>query len=114
VDYGFDELDEIAHAYAVTIHRSQGSEYPAVVIRLTISSWMMLQRNLLCTAITRAKKLAVLAGSRRGLAVAVRTAGAGRRHTALTYRLNGADIAETSDDGSAEDGPRLVPFPPGN
>jgi len=87
VDYGFDELDELAHAYAVTIHRSQGSEYPAVVIPLTMGSWMMLQRNLLYTAVTRAKKLVVLAGSRRALAVAVRTRGAGRRHTALDCRL---------------------------
>ena len=61
VDYGFDELDELAHAYAVTIHRSQGSEYPAVVIPLATSSWMMLQRNLLYTGVTRAKKLVVLA-----------------------------------------------------
>ncbi|HEV8276363.1 MAG TPA: ATP-dependent RecD-like DNA helicase [Streptosporangiaceae bacterium] len=88
VPYGFDELDELAHAYAVTIHRSQGSEYPAVVIPLTTSSWMMLQRNLLYTAITRATKLAVLVGSRRALAAAVRTPGAGRRHTGLTRRLN--------------------------
>jgi exodeoxyribonuclease V alpha subunit len=87
VDYGFDELDELAHAYAVTIHRSQGSEYPAVVIPLTMASWMMLQRNLLYTAVTRAKKLVVLAGSRRALGVAVRTKGAGRRHTALAHRL---------------------------
>ena len=87
VDYGFDELDELAHAYAVTIHRSQGSEYPAVVIPLTTSSWMMLQRNLLYTGVTRAKKLVVLAGSRRALAAAVRTKGAGRRHTALANRL---------------------------
>ena len=50
--YGLDELDELAHAYAVTIHRSQGGEYPAVVIPLTTSSWMMLQRNLRYTAIT--------------------------------------------------------------
>ena len=85
--YDFDELDELAHAYAVTIHRSQGSEYPAVVIPLTTSAWMMLQRNLLYTGITRAKKLVVLAGSRRALAAAVRTAGAGRRHTALANRL---------------------------
>jgi exodeoxyribonuclease V alpha subunit len=85
--YDFDELDELAHAYAVTIHRSQGSEYPAVVIPLTTSAWMMLQRNLLYTGITRAKKLVVLAGSRRALAAAVRTAGAGRRHTALAHRL---------------------------
>jgi exodeoxyribonuclease V alpha subunit len=87
LSYDFDELDELAHAYAVTIHRSQGSEYPAVVIPLTTSAWMMLQRNLLYTGITRAKKLVVLAGSRRALAAAVRTAGTGRRHTALTYRL---------------------------
>jgi exodeoxyribonuclease V alpha subunit len=87
VDYGFDELDELAHAYAVTIHRSQGSEYPAVVIPLTTSSWMMLQRNLLYTGVTRAKRLVVLVGSRRALATAVRTKGAGRRHTALAHRL---------------------------
>jgi len=90
IDYAFDELDELTHAYAVTIHRSQGSEYPAVVIPLTVSAWMMLQRNLLYTGITRAKKLVVLAGSRRALATAVRTAGAGRRHTALDFRLRSA------------------------
>ena len=89
IGYDFDELDELAHAYAMTIHRSQGSEYPAVVIPLTTSAWMMLQRNLLYTAITRAKKLVVLVGSRRALAAAVRTVGAGRRHTALTHRLGG-------------------------
>ena len=88
VDYDFAELDELAHAYAVTIHRSQGSEYPAVVIPLTTSSWMMLQRNLLYTGVTRAKQLIVLVGSRRALAQAVRTTGAGRRHTALTHRLS--------------------------
>jgi exodeoxyribonuclease V alpha subunit len=88
VDYDFAELDELAHAYAVTIHRSQGSEYPAVVIPLTTSSWLMLQRNLLYTGVTRAKQLIVLVGSRRALAQAVRTPGAGRRHTALTHRLH--------------------------
>jgi exodeoxyribonuclease V alpha subunit len=87
IDYDFDELDELAHAYAMTIHRSQGSEYPAVVIPITTSAWMMLQRNLLYTAITRAKKLVVLVGSRRALAAAVRTVSAGRRHTALDHRL---------------------------
>ena len=87
VDYGFDELDELAHAYAATIHRSQGSEYPAVVIPLTTGAWMMLRRNLLYTAITRAKRLVVLVGSRRALDAAVRTPGAGRRHTGLTHRL---------------------------
>jgi exodeoxyribonuclease V alpha subunit len=88
VDYAFDELDELAHAYAVSIHRSQGSEYPAVVIPLATSAWMMLQRNLLYTAITRAKRLVVIVGSRRALAQAVRTKGAGRRHTSLTHRLS--------------------------
>jgi exodeoxyribonuclease V alpha subunit len=87
VPYDFDELDELAHAYAVTIHRSQGSEYPCVVIPVTTSAWMMLQRNLLYTAVTRAKQLVVLVGSRRALAQAVRAVSAGRRHTALDHRL---------------------------
>jgi exodeoxyribonuclease V alpha subunit len=87
VGYGFDELDELTHAYAVSIHRSQGSEYPCVVVALTMSAWLMLQRNLLYTAVTRAKQLVVLVGSRRALAKAVRTHGAGRRNTALTQRL---------------------------
>jgi exodeoxyribonuclease V alpha subunit len=87
VPYDFDELDELAHAYAVTIHRSQGSEYPCVVIPVTTSAWMMLQRNLLYTAVTRARKLVVLVGSRRALAQAVRAVSAGRRHTALDHRL---------------------------
>ncbi|AZQ71685.1 MULTISPECIES: ATP-dependent RecD-like DNA helicase [Streptomyces] len=87
VGYDFDELDELAHAYAVTIHRSQGSEYPAVVIPVTTGAWMMLQRNLLYTAVTRAKKLVVLVGSRRALGQAVRTVSAGRRCTALDFRL---------------------------
>ncbi|MFB6835413.1 ATP-dependent RecD-like DNA helicase [Streptomyces sp. NPDC056361] len=89
VPYAFDELDELAHAYAVTIHRSQGSEYPAVVIPVTMSAWMMLQRNLLYTAVTRARKLVVLVGSRRAIAQAVRTVSAGRRFTALAHRLTG-------------------------
>jgi len=89
IDYEFGELDELTHAYAMTIHRSQGSEYPCVVIPLTTSAWMMLQRNLLYTAVTRAKKLVVLVGSRKAIGQAVRTVGAGRRHTALDYRLRG-------------------------
>ncbi|MEU3599378.1 ATP-dependent RecD-like DNA helicase [Streptomyces sp. NPDC006798] len=88
VPYDFDELDELAHAYAVTIHRSQGSEYPAVVIPVTTGAWMMLQRNLLYTAVTRAKKLVVLVGSRRAIGQAVRTVSAGRRFTALAHRLS--------------------------
>lgn len=92
VPYDFDELDELAHAYAVTIHRSQGSEYPAVVIPVTMSAWTMLQRNLLYTAVTRARKLVVLVGSRRAIAQAVRTVSAGRRFTALAHRLTGGSL----------------------
>ncbi|XVV02853.1 SF1B family DNA helicase RecD2 [Actinosynnema sp. CA-248983] len=88
VDYEFAELDELTHAYAMTIHRSQGSEYPCVVIPITTSAWLMLQRNLLYTAVTRAKKLVVLVGSRKAIGQAVRTVGAGRRHTALDVRLS--------------------------
>lgn len=94
IPYDFDELDELQHAYAITVHRSQGSEYPAVVVPVTMSSYTMLQRNLLYTAVTRAKKLVVLVGSSKALAIAVRTAGTGRRHTALTHRLTStADLA---------------------
>ncbi|MFI8435742.1 ATP-dependent RecD-like DNA helicase [Streptomyces sp. NPDC079020] len=89
IGYDFDELDELSHAYAMTIHRSQGSEYPAVVVPVTTSAWMMLQRNLLYTAVTRAKKLVVLVGSRKAIGQAVRTVSAGRRCTALDFRLRG-------------------------
>jgi exodeoxyribonuclease V alpha subunit len=89
IPYDFGELDELVHAYAVTVHRSQGSEYPCVVVPLTTGAWTMLQRNLLYTAVTRAKRLVVLVGSRRALAQAVRAAGSGRRHTALASRLRG-------------------------
>ncbi len=109
VDYDFAELDELAHAYAITIHRSQGSEYPAVVIPLTTSAWMMLQRNLLYTGVTRARQLIVLAGSRRALAQAVRTPGAGRRHTALTHRLQPIQQAAPAPPGCTH--PRLLSDP---
>ncbi|WP_084174262.1 SF1B family DNA helicase RecD2 [Pseudofrankia saprophytica] len=87
VSYDFAELDELTHAYALTIHRSQGSEYPAVVVPVTMSAWMMLQRNLLYTAVTRAKKLVVLVGSKKAIGRAVHAATAGRRHTGLAHRL---------------------------
>ena len=87
VTYDFAELDELQHAYAMTVHRSQGSEYPVVVVPVTMSAWMMLQRNLLYTAVTRAKKLVVLVGSKRALAQAIRTMSAGKRFTGLDHRL---------------------------
>ncbi|MGY1640512.1 ATP-dependent RecD-like DNA helicase [Geodermatophilus sp. SYSU D00703] len=105
IDYDFGELDELVHAYAVTVHRSQGSEYPCVVIPLTTSAWMMLQRNLLYTAVTRAKQLVVLVGSPRALGQAVRATGSGRRHTALALRLRG---------GPRRTGSAPVPLPVGS
>ena len=69
------------------MHRAQGSEYPCVVIPVTTSAWMMLQRNLLYTAVTRAKKLVVLVGYAKAIGQAVRVTGAARRHTALNHRL---------------------------
>jgi exodeoxyribonuclease V alpha subunit len=89
VSYGFGELDELVLAYATTIHKSQGSEYPAVVIPLTTQHYPMLQRNLIYTGVTRGKRLIVLIGQRRALAIAVKGAQARRRWTKLREWLVG-------------------------
>jgi exodeoxyribonuclease V alpha subunit len=103
VVYDFDELDELALAYALTIHKSQGSEYPAVVIPLHTQHYLMLQRNLLYTGVTRGKKLVVLVGSEKALALAVGRQDTARRYTALAWRLRVAEGgAEGSADGGAE------------
>jgi exodeoxyribonuclease V alpha subunit len=83
------ELDQLTHAYAVSIHKSQGSEYAAVVIPLVTQHYMMLQRSLLYTAVTRGKKLVVIVGSKRAVALAVRNADARRRYTWLAERVRG-------------------------
>jgi len=83
VTYGFGELDELVLAYATTIHKSQGSEYPAVVIPLTTQHYTMLARNLLYTGVTRGKRLVVLVGQVRALAIAVRNGGGRRRWSKL-------------------------------
>jgi len=83
VIYGFTELDELVLAYATTIHKSQGSEYPAVVIPLTTQHYVMLQRNLVYTGVTRGKRLVVLVGQRKALAIAVRGGGTRRRWSKL-------------------------------
>ncbi|TPG57754.1 ATP-dependent RecD-like DNA helicase [Roseomonas nepalensis] len=83
VAYGFGELDELVLAYATTIHKAQGSEYPAVVIPLTTQHYAMLARNLLYTGVTRGKKLVVLVGQRRALAIAVRNRNTRQRWSKL-------------------------------
>jgi exodeoxyribonuclease V alpha subunit len=87
VVYDFGDLDELALAYTLTIHKAQGSEYPAVVIPLHTQHYMMLQRNLLYTGITRGKKLVVLVGNRKALALAVGRQDTARRYSALDRRL---------------------------
>ncbi|HUC17014.1 MAG TPA: ATP-dependent RecD-like DNA helicase [Acetobacteraceae bacterium] len=87
VRYGFGELDELQLAYATTIHKAQGSEYPAVIIPLATQHYPMLARNLLYTGITRGKRLVVLLGQKRALAIAVRTEGARLRHSKLAEWL---------------------------
>lgn len=87
VSYDFSELDELIHAYAVSIHKSQGSEYPAVVIPIMTQHYMMLQRNLLYTGITRGKKLVVVIGTRKAVAIAVKNDKTRKRYTRLAERL---------------------------
>ncbi len=93
VVYGFGELDELVLAYATTIHKSQGSEYPAVVIPLTTQHYTMLARNLLYTGVTRGKRLVVLVGQRRALAIAVKNGSGRRRWSKLGEWLAGRTSA---------------------
>ena len=81
--YGFGELDTLVPAYAATIHKSQGSEYPAVVIPLLTQHYAMLQRNLLYTGVTRGKRLVVLVGQKKAIAIAVRNVSGRRRWSKL-------------------------------
>ncbi|MBU0473962.1 MAG: ATP-dependent RecD-like DNA helicase [Bacteroidetes bacterium] len=83
VEYKFEDLDEITLAYAVTVHKSQGSEFPCIILPLTTSHYMMLQRNLLYTAITRATKLLILIGTKRALAMGVNNNKVRNRFTSL-------------------------------
>ena len=88
VEYDISELDELVLAYAVTIHKSQGSEFPVVVMPITMKHYVMLQRNLIYTGITRAKKICVLVGTTKALAYAVHNQTVSKRNTKLTERLN--------------------------
>lgn len=88
VDYDFSDLDEIALAYATSIHKAQGSEYPVVVIPMAMQHYMLLERNLLYTGVTRGKQLVVVIAQPKALAMAVKNRQAHRRITHLAARLN--------------------------
>jgi exodeoxyribonuclease V alpha subunit len=87
VEFPFSDLDILSLAYAISVHKSQGSEYPAVVIPVTTQHFLMLKRNLLYTAITRGKKLVVLIGQKKALAIAVKSKAQGHRWNNLAHRL---------------------------
>ena len=95
VVYDYGELDEISPAYAITIHKSQGSEFPAVVIPLAMEQYMLLQRNMIYTGITRGKKLVVTVGQRKAFRMAVKNNRTERRYSGLLHRLK--PIATVAD-----------------
>lgn len=88
VTYDWIECDELVHAYAISVHKSQGAEYPVVVVPIMTQHFMMLQRNLLYTAITRAKEMVVLVGTRKAIGLAVRNDKISQRYSALAWRLS--------------------------
>ncbi|MFO7602090.1 MAG: ATP-dependent RecD-like DNA helicase [Candidatus Desulfacyla sp.] len=87
IPYDFNDLDEIVLSYAVSVHKSQGSEYPAVIVPLVMQHYMLLQRNLIYTAVTRGRKLVILIGAKKALAIAVNNNKIRRRYTRLKERL---------------------------
>jgi exodeoxyribonuclease V alpha subunit len=87
VYYDFLEADELVHAFAISVHKSQGSEYPCVVMPVLTQHYLLLQRNLLYTAVTRAKELVIMVGTRRAIAIAVKNNKVANRYTALEWRL---------------------------
>jgi len=89
VIYDFGELDEVSLAYAISIHKSQGSEFPDVIVPVVIQHYMLLQRNLIYTAITRGKKMVVLIGQKKALGLAVRNNRTAERFSGLLERLRG-------------------------
>jgi exodeoxyribonuclease V alpha subunit len=97
VRYDYADLDLLSLAYATSIHKSQGSEYPAVIIPLHTQHFVMLQRNLLYTGITRGKKLVVLVGMRKALWLAVRRKDTARRLSMLRWRLAGPEVPAAFD-----------------
>ncbi len=94
VAYTFADLDELLHAYALSVHRAQGSEYEAVVLALHTQHYVLLQRNLLYTAVSRARRLVVVVGSQRALALAIKNDRRAVRYSGLADRLRGLAPAE--------------------
>ncbi|HUT25216.1 MAG TPA: ATP-dependent RecD-like DNA helicase [Sumerlaeia bacterium] len=91
VDYAYADLDELVLSYATTVHKSQGSEYPAVVVPIHTQHYIMLQRNLFYTAVTRGRKLVICVGTKKAVALAVRNAKLAERHSGLRQRLMRAE-----------------------
>ena len=87
INYDFSELDEIALAYALSVHKAQGSEYPVIIIPVTTSHYMMLQRNLIYTAVTRAKKLLIIIGTKKAIVIAIKNNNIQKRFSGLMNRL---------------------------
>jgi exodeoxyribonuclease V alpha subunit len=87
VAYDYSDLDEVVPAYAISIHKSQGSEYPAVVIPILVQHYVLLQRNLIYTAVTRGKNLVVIVGSKKAMAMGINNDKTKKRYTHLNYRL---------------------------
>lgn len=104
VEYDVSELDELTLAYATTIHKSQGSEYPIVVMPVLMTHYVMLQRNLIYTGITRAKKICVLVGTKKALSFAIRNLSVLKRNTKLKERLNALDGQSAKVSMAAESG----------
>lgn len=104
VEYDVSELDELTLAYATTIHKSQGSEYPIVVMPVLMTHYVMLQRNLIYTGITRAKKICVLVGTKKALSFAIRNLSVLKRNTKLKERLNALECQSAKVSVAAEPG----------
>lgn len=96
MEYEFGELDEVSLAYATSIHKSQGPEYPAVVIPLAMQHYTLLERNLIYTAVTRGKKLVTIVGQPKALAMAVKNRKSNKRLTNLAARISGMREAQAN------------------
>jgi exodeoxyribonuclease V alpha subunit len=91
VNYDYADLSELALAWAVTVHKSQGSEYPVVILRLFMQHYLLLSRNLVYTRLTRAKQLAILVGPTKAIGIAIKRVMDRQRYTALAERLKRLD-----------------------